>query len=223
VELDLPDSAFEVLAFVALVVPGLVYATTRSRLRGYLEGDRSVASRIVQALVVSVLLDAVYFVVLAGPLEDAEPHPVHYLLTNALAISATYFLCAAIIPLVLAWLIHGDVPFLRPVYRLATQLRSRLTSSNYQAVPNAWDYATTTAPAGWVRVRIAPGQWVGGRFADGSYFSTYPEPRDLFIEDQYVVKEDGSFGERVPSSSGVWLSIRDDYVVEWLADEPGQE
>jgi hypothetical protein len=79
------------------------------------------------------------------------------------------------------------------------------------------------SPAGWVRVRIAPGQWVGGRFADGSYFSTYPESRDLFIEDQYVVKEDGSFGERVPSSSGVWLSIRDDYVVEWLADEPGQE
>jgi Family of unknown function (DUF6338) len=49
-ELDIPDSAFEVLAFVALVVPGLIYAATRSRLRGYLDGDRSVASRIVQAL-----------------------------------------------------------------------------------------------------------------------------------------------------------------------------
>jgi hypothetical protein len=46
--------------------------------------------------------------------------------------------------------------------------------------------------------------------------STYPHARDLFIEQQYNMDKDGSFGRAVPGSSGVWLAITDQHVVEWI-------
>ena len=76
----------------------------------------------------------------------------------------------------------------------------------------------TTTRAGWVRIRIADRVWVGGRFGETSYFSTYPEPRDIFIEEQYVMGDLGAFIEPVVRSAGVWVAVTDEYIVEWLYD-----
>uniref|UniRef100_UPI0019CF7859 DUF6338 family protein n=1 Tax=Pseudomonas viridiflava TaxID=33069 RepID=UPI0019CF7859 len=77
---------------------------------------------------------------------------------------------------------------------------------------------------GWVRVRVGVDEWVGGRFADQSYFSTYPEPRDLFIEEPWKMSADGEFIEKVPNSAGVWVAIQAHYIVEWIhADYDDEE
>lgn len=45
----------------------------------------------------------------------------------------------------------------------------------------------------------------------------------MFVETQYHVGPDGSFGAPVDGSAGLWLSIKDDYVVEWTEGEASNE
>ena len=72
---------------------------------------------------------------------------------------------------------------------------------------------------GWVRVRIAEGVRVGGVFDERSRFSTYPEARDLYITEQWNLDAAGDFESPVRQSQGLWVAIKDEYVVEWLLDE----
>ena len=67
-------------------------------------------------------------------------------------------------------------------------------------------------------MRIAEGVWVGGVFDENSRFSTYPEARDIYITRQWNMGPAGEFQSEVAESQGVWLAVKDDYVVEWLLD-----
>lgn len=86
----------------------------------------------------------------------------------------------------------------------------------YQSVPNAWDWGAREPRHRWVRVTLPDGRRVGGFFGPGSYVSTYPEPRDIFISHQYQLKDDGSWGSMVEGTAGLWLRIGDDHIVEFL-------
>jgi hypothetical protein len=68
--------------------------------------------------------------------------------------------------------------------------------------------------------------WVGGYFGDDSYAAGYPEvPQDIFLEEAYLMNEDGSFalddgdGYR---KTGSQLLIRWEEV-EFLEFFPGKE
>lgn len=68
----------------------------------------------------------------------------------------------------------------------------------------------------WVRIRIGNGQWVAGWFDADSYVSCYPEPRDIYIAYQYEVDRTGRIGGILPQSAGVWLSLKEGDIIEWL-------
>ena len=55
-----------------------------------------------------------------------------------------------------------------------------------------------------------------------SFLSGYPEPRDIFIQSQWRLSEDGTFIEKVADTQGVYVSCGDVDVVEWL-DPPAVE
>lgn len=57
---------------------------------------------------------------------------------------------------------------------------------------------------------------VGGWFSSASSVGTYPHSRDIFIEKQYSMKKDGRFDALQTDSNGIWLSITDAHIVEWL-------
>lgn len=216
--MSLPTDAFGVLFYLALIVPGVVFISVRAQFRGFRDVDRSVGARILLAFVVSAVFDAVYVAAIGAPIatrvqrnEELSPGEVG-------ALGWLFVLLALVIPAVISWIVYGGGPLLRPLHLAAARLRAKITDARYESTPTAWDLVTTTTEAGWVRVRLADGVWVGGRFGDNSYFSTYPEPRDLFIEEQYVMSETGEFGAPLPLSGGVWVAVRDDYLVEWTHD-----
>lgn len=216
--MSLPTDGPGILFYLALIVPGVVFISVRAQFRGFRDVDRSVGARILLAFVVSAVFDAIYVAAL-GPLVVERLNTGANLTGPEVATLGWLFVVMAIvIPAVVSWVIYGGGPLLRPVHRVAAKLRASITDSRYESTPTAWDLVTTTTEAGWVRVRLSDGVWVGGRFGDNSYFSTYPEPRDLFIQEQYVMTEGGEFGEPVPSTGGVWIAVRDDYLVEWIYD-----
>ena len=219
--MTIPTSSFQLIFYLALLVPGVVFAAARVQLRGPRAADRSVAARILEAIVASAIFDSIYAAILASEVARALRDIRGYIAENLVSTVSIFLIGGVLIPYLVAWAIYGKVPFLAVISTIWTQkLRPRLTASQEASdTPTAWDYGNKAVVEGWVRVRLAPGVWVGGVFDERARFSTYPETRDLFIAEQWSIDEDGAFISPVVGSQGMWLAVRDDYVVEWLLEQ----
>jgi len=220
---SIPTSAFQLAFYLALLVPGVVYAAARVRLRGPRAADGSVGARILEAIVASSIFDAIYGIVLADVAAQIIADPVAFAADKPRLALTIFLLGGVVVPYVTAWVAYGDVPMLRrPSSWIRETVRPKLTASQQASdTATAWDFANKSAVAGWVRVRLAEGTWVGGRFDQDSRFSTYPEERDIFLSQQWRLDESGQFLGPVEGSQGVWLAINDGHVVEWLHEEEG--
>jgi len=54
------------------------------------------------------------------------------------------------------------------------------------------------------------------KVGDGAFVSTYPEPRDIFIDVEWRMAEDGSFTERIENSLGLFVPLSGKERVAWL-------
>jgi len=217
--MNVPANAFGVLALVVLVLPGIVWVSVRTAVRGRRPNDADVAGRVLQALVISVALDAAYLLVL-GPaavrrLTAATDPGAAGIRTTAAAV----LVLGIAVPALLAYLVHGE-PEWKPVHRRAPKwLALPRRTTTQQSIPTAWDKAAPNL-GGWVRIRLADGKWVGGWIGDGSYVSTYPEPRDIYVSDQHDMAKDGTIGAMLPDSAGFWIALQDGDLVEWTNAPP---
>lgn len=101
----------------------------------------------------------------------------------------------------------------RPAFKWARSLRSR---HGYSSVPSAWNHATEQNHAAWVKVKRSNGDWVGGWFTKGSFVTTYPEPRSIYIAQQFKMNAQGMIeGDEPIPGTGVFLMINDDDIVFW--------
>ncbi len=213
--MNIPTDANGVVVLLVLVLPGVVWTTVRTAVRGQFPQDRDVAARVLQSLVISAVLNAAYLLMFGSAAVErvksgAQGNSSH----PRLAASAVLVL-AVIVPATLAYLVHGR-PTLRPVTTAVGTFRLPLSSSGYESAPTAWDKKAPALGGHWIRIRVADRTWVGGWYGDESYVSTYPEPRDIYIEDQHHVGEDGMIGAAVDGSAGVWLALKDGDIVEWI-------
>jgi hypothetical protein len=85
-----------------------------------------------------------------------------------------------------------------------------------EAAPRPWDHAFGHAGAGWVRVRFADGRWLGGWYGARSSASSHPDPHELFVEEAWVVDEDGAFTGRVHAPGGMVIRCADAIAVDFL-------
>lgn len=220
--MSIPTEPFGIVALLILLVPGAVYTYVRTRIRGQWGGDKEIGSRLLQTVVASVLLDAVYlwffydsvfrYLVEAERLPTSETAPL---------LGFTILVFGVAIPAAAAMLFHY-----RPRWKWLNRIRSRLrwlevfrSGIPFRNTPTAWDFAAPHLSGSFVRIRTKEGGWIGGWFAGGSFVSTYPEERDIFISLQYRMNDDGSFDGEMERSRGVWVPLGEGYVVEWFADE----
>lgn len=212
-----PGNAFEVGTVVVLLLPGLIYAVVRRRLRGYQHDDLSLDARIAQALVVSVILGAMYATLAwrwFNSLVSIDGSEVRVL--NPPLIGASILTAFVAVPAVLAFILNAPlkVTWRRkggngPLFKIHRTIRS-------SEVPTAWDHAATRPDHRMIRVKRADGSWVGGFFGPDSFVSTYPQPRDMYLSTQYNMSAEGEFLGPAPESEGIWLRIRDEDVVEFV-------
>jgi hypothetical protein len=92
----------------------------------------------------------------------------------------------------------------------------------YHPAPSAWDFAGPNLGNTFVRVRVNDGTWVGGWFSGESFLSSYPEPRDLFIQSQWKLDESGTFLAKVEGTRGVYVSCGNADIIEWVDAPPAQ-
>lgn len=204
-----PTTAFGVVAVVTLLVPGLVHELVRRELRGFRYDDLTIDARVAQALVVSVVLDAAYLTVAGPHVHDVLSFTGDTVVMKQPVLLGVSTLIGALgVPALLAAVRYSPYrlrprtlapaagsPFRRLRASIARKFPLHFERKIFYAgVPTAWDWGATSPAARMVRVRLPDGRYVGGLFGPGSYVSTYPEPRDLYISHQYHFEEDGSFG-----------------------------
>jgi hypothetical protein len=95
----------------------------------------------------------------------------------------------------------------------------------YDPTPTAWDWATDHAATfqGFVRVKTKDGQWQGGVFGEGSYFSTFPEAPAIFVEQAWQLDDTGTFLAEQDLSRGTWIPCHEAITVEFTNVGPGSE
>jgi hypothetical protein len=97
------------------------------------------------------------------------------------------------------------------------------TGLQYDPTPTAWDWAVDHGATGegYVRVLTKEGRWQGGAFGRNSYFTTYPEPPAIYVEQAWQIDEDGALYAAQEASRGAWIACADAVTVEFLAETTG--
>jgi uncharacterized protein DUF6338 len=215
----------QAITLLLAVIPGFIYQGTRSSLRGPTPEDREIGLRILRALAVSGFLALVYVGILGSCLTDAVTHPVtdpHSPLKDhpqrtAWALIALIF----VVPIVIAVLVQVADGFSVPE-RITSRLYKivRITDrvSPYDKTPTAWDFAGNNLHKGFVRVLTKDQKWRGGYLGSNSYLTGYPEAREIFLQEAWLLADDGSFIEAANGTAGVWIRCDDVQLVEFLEE-----
>lgn len=213
--MTIPDSLTQVAIFVLIVMPGVTFATVRTALSGWKSPDYGTSARLMEAVFVSVLFCGVYAIAFAGVLSrnlNAMPPSASIVTPGTAGLAVVLFIAAP--ALVAAAISVKVVRYEDP--RGKTRVRV-IKRNGYRGTPQAWDGKVLHMDQGsFVRIRRADGTYFGGWYSTRSMASTYPRPRDIYIESQWKMKGDGAFDGKIAGTRGVWLAVTDTCVVEWL-------
>ena len=91
---------------------------------------------------------------------------------------------------------------------------SRLTRLDSRV--SSWDFAFSSQGPFFVRAKRRTGERVGGLFGNVSFASAYPEPKDVFLEQAWMLTEDGTPDQPAPGSRGVLLRQEDLELLEFV-------
>lgn len=200
----------QALSVLVIVIPGFVYQVVQSRFRGPTPEDGDLGVRVLRALTTSGLFALIYLVVLGPVVTHAISRPRTYL---------DHPRCAAVLMFALVFLIPAAVAaalYARSARRLYPNLPWKQVFRIYNPTPTAWDFAVNRAGPGYVRVLTKDGSWVGGYAGEGSFYTNFPQSREVFVETAWTLSEQGEFQRPIIGSTGLWIRCDEAPVVEFL-------
>ncbi|MBG6219093.1 hypothetical protein IWX75_003584 [Arthrobacter sp. CAN_A6] len=212
-----PQDLLQLLVIVGAVVPGFAYQISRRQVRGPSPDEQSFSIRILRSIATSVIFVCVYIAVLGYPplgirLND-EGLPASWRL-----VAISTLLLALVIP----WLTARGIYYVMTIPKVA-DTASAFTQkwnlrSQWDPTPSAWDFAFNGRKAGWVRVQTSDGTWMGGWFGDSSFATSFPEPREIFIEQGYAIDEHGVFTDQISAPNGLYIRCDDIRLLDFTTD-----
>ncbi|MFC9360779.1 DUF6338 family protein [Rhodococcus sp. NPDC057014] len=216
--MTIPGTLFQLIAFLLLVVPGIVYTACRRYLRGPTPDEKDFSVRLVHAIAASIIFDCVYLIIV-GPwiistVERVEADS-NILLTNPRLTALAVLVLAVVIPATVAGI--QQVRFARDPVSVGF-------APSRRPYPSAWDAKATERADCFVRIRTADGRWVGGYMpSEEGYIATYPESRDIFIPEQWEMGENGEFLDPVKGSLGIYVPLTGNERISWIREPPTPE
>jgi hypothetical protein len=214
--LDVIEGSFALATFVVIALPGLVYAAVRRWARGEAPEDRNFGLSVARGADFAAGLTGIYMLIFGDALglgvaagTDADTLVIRNPRALALTVVGLYLAVPGAIALALN---HKYLEWL-PV-RSANWLRYPQSKNGYSDTPTAWDHAARRNSSSWVKIRKADGGWIGGWFTKGSFASTYPEQKAIYIDQQYQMSAGGNFGTAIPGA-GVLVTVSDGDIVIW--------
>jgi hypothetical protein len=207
----LPGTVPQLLILVAFVLPGVVYQSVRSRLRGPTPDELDATTKVLRATAASTLLALIYGIFLGPAVRDAlrgsgwlYDHPRSVAVLGLFLLFVIPVLVAVVEQLWVRW--KAGLPWGEHLMQ-------------YNPTPSAWDFAFRDLAPCFLRVLTDDGRWVGGWFDATSFASSFPQPREIFIAAEWIMGEDGEFQSEVDGSLGVYVRCDDIRAVEFIAPQ----
>lgn len=213
-----PQDAIQLLIVVAAVVPGFVYQISRRRIRGPGPDEQSTTIRVLRSTATSVVFLCVYIVAFGYPPlgltlgTDGLP-------TSWRGVAFWILILALALPWAAArigYYIVTSGPYIRASATVAERLKLR---NQWDPTPSAWDFAFTDRAEGWVRVQSSDGVWMGGWYGSASFASSFPDPREIFLEVGYAMSRDGEFTGEISAPNGIYIRCDDVRLLDFSAHD----
>lgn len=249
--MGLPEGSFAIAAFIVLALPGFIFSGIRRWLRGESVSDRSVSLTVARGAIFAIALSAVYLAIWGPELFDGlapGKGTDSFIVLDPRRVGLVVLVLYIVIPALISFALQfrhiqwGNPGWLerrlpeqagkgqRPVKELSKPLAPvlrwfvRVPSSKYgyESTPSAWDHAIRTTSSSWVKVKRANGDWVGGWYTKGSLATTYPEPRSIYINEQWSMSETGDYEAPIPNT-GFFLVVNDEDLVIWTRNDEAEE
>lgn len=169
--------------FLAIVTPGFIALKVYDLLSPAARG--TTAERLIDAMVYS----AINYSLLAWPVLWVKDERLWD--TNRSLFAMLLLFGVFVVPVVwtLAWHVF----------------RARKSVQRFFPHPtgSAWDYFFSLKQPGWVIVQMKTGRKVAGLYGGESFASSAPNPRELFLQEAWLLNDDGGFERVVNDSAGV--------------------
>lgn len=81
---------------------------------------------------------------------------------------------------------------------------------------SAWDSFFSKRESYYVVVTLKNGQKVGGKYGVNSFSSTYPNPKELYIEEVWKLNDNNGFEEKVSQTEGMLITENEISTIEFF-------
>ena len=175
----------KLLLFIAFVVPGFISLKTYELL---FPGTPKEAS---QQLIDAVAYSSINYALLLWPIYEIETHSIRTTYPTA-------YICFYVFVLLIA-----------PISWACILRKLRTTQFFQSALPHPtakpWDYVFGQRKPYWVIVSLKDGGQIAGRYDSKSFASSAPAAEQLYLEETWVLNEDGGFERPRTDSAGVMI------------------
>ncbi|EAM8492641.1 hypothetical protein ASR65_21640 [Salmonella enterica] len=198
-EMDIWDKS-KIIIFLLFVIPGFISMKVYSVLRPNAIFDTSKA--IIEIVSYSCMNYAIWFV------------PIYYIE------SSEFYLTHP----VLYFLIYLSILFISPI--LLTIFFSWMRTWNWlctfmpHPTGKAWDYFFGLKVPCWVIVTLKDGKKIAGKYGANSFASSAPEPEQIYLEEHWVLNDDGGLERPRVSTLGILILSKDIEHLEFFRFEP---
>ncbi|MCX6674427.1 MAG: DUF6338 family protein [Methanothrix sp.] len=83
----------------------------------------------------------------------------------------------------------------------------------------AWDCVFKDLEPCWARIYLKDSNVIGGKFGNNSFASAYPYEEQIYLEEIWILDEDGEFQEPLPGSKGMIILHDEIKAIEFLKGE----
>jgi len=212
----------QVVVILTFVVPGFVYQVSRQAVAGPDPEQQEFATRVLRAIVSTAAFAGVYALLFGGRVVEYIRTPDRAL-DDVQIVGVAFVVFALLTPWLVAqgwYLLVTSERYQTTLSRIQTKLRLRRP---YDPTPSAWDFAFGKGRASWVRVRLQDGTWLGGYFGAESYASSFPNPQEIFVEEGWVINDDGTFADVKHAPNGMIIRCTNAVCVDFLPADPDTE
>lgn len=175
----------KLLLFIVFVVPGFVSLKAYGLLFSRAEKDSS------QQLIDAVAYSSINYALLAWPVFSIENSGLRDSSPGLYA--AFYFFVLLVAPI--AW----------PCALWKLRKTQFFQKTLPHPVGKPWDYVFSKRERHWVIVTLGDGKQAAGRFDSNSFASSSPEREQIYLEEAWVLNEDGGFERPRTDSAGIMI------------------
>lgn len=81
---------------------------------------------------------------------------------------------------------------------------------------SAWDSFFSKRECYYVIVTLKNGRKIGGKYGLNSFSSTYPNPKEIYLEEVWSLNKDNGFDEKVKQTEGILISENEISTIEFF-------